>query len=67
MNPNQKEAMKTITTWALARLVEPSTWKGIAVVAGAMGVAVAPELIMQIGSVVAAVVGLVDVVRREQR
>lgn len=66
MTTQKKEAMKVIAKWALARLAEPSTWKGVAVVAGAAGIAVAPELIMQVGAVVGAAVGLVDILRKEK-
>ena len=66
MTTQKEEAMKGIVKWALARLAEPSTWKGVAVVAGAAGIAVAPELIMQVGAVVGAAVGLVDILRKEK-
>lgn len=51
--------------WLLDRAREPSTWKGLALLAGIMGVNVAPELLMQIGTVVGAVIGAIDVGRKE--
>lgn len=61
----ESEVSETKTGWILARLREPSTWKGLSVFAGAMGIGLAPELLNQIGLIVVAVVGLVDMVRKE--
>ncbi|MDZ5457007.1 hypothetical protein [Azohydromonas lata] len=56
----------TITKqWLLSRLKEQSTWKGLSLMAGATGAAISPELINQIGLVVGAVWGLIDMVRKE--
>jgi hypothetical protein len=52
--------------YALARLKEPSTWRGLALFAGGFGVQVAPDLIPAIGAAVAAVIGLVEVLRKEK-
>lgn len=59
--------MKELGTWLLERLVEPSTWKGLAILAAAGGVTVSPELITQITAVAGAVIGLIDVVRKEDK
>jgi len=50
--------------YALARLKEASTWRGIALIAGGFGVHVAPDLIPAIGTAVAGVIGLIEVIRR---
>lgn len=52
--------------YALARLKEPSTWNGLALIVGGFGVHVAPDLIPTIGTAVAAFIGLVEVVRKEK-
>ena len=49
-----------------ARLKEPSTWKGLALLAGILGWNVDPELLPQIGAVVVAVIGLIEVIRKEK-
>jgi hypothetical protein len=50
--------------YALARLKEASTWRGIALIAGGFGVHLAPDLIPAIGTAVAGVIGLIEVIRR---
>lgn len=52
-------------SWILSRLKEPSTWKGVAVLVGVMGWNLDPELLPQIGVTVAAVIGLIEVIRKE--
>lgn len=52
--------------WILERLKEPSTWKGLAGLLGAIGVAISPELIGQIGAAVIAIIGAIEVVRKEK-
>lgn len=51
--------------WLMDRVREPSTWKGLALLAGVMGLNVAPELLLQIGTVVGAVIGAIEVGRKE--
>ena len=53
-------------TWILSRLIEPSTWRGLAILAGALGIGIAPELVEQIGVAVTAVIGAIEIARREQ-
>lgn len=48
-------------------LVQPSTWRGLAVLLGALGVGIAPELLEQIGVGVAGVLGVIEVLRSEPR
>ena len=49
------------------RLKEPSTWRGLALMLGALGVGVSPEMANSIGSAVIAALGAVEVIRRERR
>jgi spore maturation protein SpmB len=51
--------------YVLDRLKEPSTWRGLAVIFGAIGVHVAPDLLPAIGTAVTAAIGAVEVIRRE--
>lgn len=53
--------------WILERLKEPSTWSGLAGLLGAIGVAVSPDLIVQIGTIVVAVVGAIEIIRKEKK
>jgi len=50
--------------YALARLKEASTWRGVALIVGGFGVQVAPDLIPAIGAAVTAAIGLIEVLRR---
>lgn len=52
--------------WLLARLREPSTWRGIIWLATAFGVSLRPEVWEQIAAVGMALAGLVGVVTREK-
>ena len=47
------------------RLREPSTWRGLAVLTGAFGMQMSPDLTPAIGTAVAGVVGLIEVIRKE--
>lgn len=53
------------TAAILERLKEPSTWRGIVVLAGVLGVAIKPEVADQAATAVAAAVGLIEIFRRE--
>ena len=55
--------MKTI----LDRLKEPSTYRGLAVLAGTAGIILSPELAAAIGATVAAIIGLIEVIRSEKK
>ena len=48
------------------RLKEPSTWKGLAILAGLLGWSVSPELAEAIGATVVGVIGIIEVVRKEK-
>ena len=55
--------MKTI----LDRLKEPSTYRGLALMAGAAGIVLTPALTTAIVTVAIAVVGLIEVLRSEKK
>jgi len=55
--------MKTI----LDKLKEPSTYRGLAVLAGTAGIVLSPNLTVAIGAAVAAVIGLIEVIRSEKK
>ena len=46
-------------------LKQASTWRGIALLAGAFGVAVDPAMLEVVGAGVVAAVGVIEVVRNE--
>lgn len=50
----------------LDRMKEPSTWRGLALMLGALGVGVSPDMINAIGSAVIAALGAIEVIRRER-
>ena len=50
--------------YLLDRLKEPSTWRGLAVMIGAFGVHMHPDLMPAIATAVTAAIGLVEVVRK---
>lgn len=52
--------------WLKERLVEPSTYQGIAAVAGAIGVSISPELFEAIASTAVAVIGLIQIIKKEK-
>lgn len=55
--------MKTLI---IARLREPSTWRGFSVLLGALGVGVAPQAITEIGTAVAATIAAIEIIRAEK-
>jgi hypothetical protein len=48
----------------LDRLKEPSTWRGLTVLVGAFGMQMSPDLMPAIGTAVAGVIGLIEVLRK---
>lgn len=52
--------------WILDRLKEPSTLKGLAALAGALGLVVSPDQWQAISVAVVAAVGVVEVFRKEK-
>jgi len=55
--------MKTI----LDKLKEPSTYRGLAVLAGTAGIVLSPAFAVAIGATVAAIIGLIEVIRSEKK
>ena len=53
-------------TWIKERLAEPSTYQGAAALAGAVGVALSPEMFEAIVALVTSVVGLVQIAKKEK-
>jgi hypothetical protein len=47
------------------RLREPSTWRGAALLVGALGLQVQPDAIAQIGTAVGAVISVIEILRKE--
>jgi hypothetical protein len=44
---------------------QPSTYRGLAILLGAFGIFVSPESVEAVGTVVASVIGAVEVIRNE--
>lgn len=51
----------------LARLKEPSTFRGLAILAGLGGIAIDPAQVNAIGAAVAAIIALIEVFRKETK
>ena len=51
----------------LARLKEPSTFRGLAILAGLFGYAIDPAQVNAIAAAVAAVIALIEVFRKETK
>ncbi len=51
--------------WILERLSEPSTYKGISLIAGMFGLVLAPDQIAAIGASVMAAYGAIEAIRKE--
>lgn len=49
--------------WLLDRAAEPSSWRGAAVLLGAVGVVVSPDQVEAVVTGVAVVVGVVEIAR----
>lgn len=48
------------------RLKEPSTWKGLTILAGLFGWYVSPDMAEAICGLVAGVIGIIEVIRKEK-
>jgi len=55
--------MKTI----ISKLKEPSTYRGLTILAGTAGVVISPNLALAIGAAVAAIIGVIEVIRSEKK
>ena len=58
---------QNIIDWALSRLSEQSTWKGLVLLLTSAGVYLKPEMVAAITSAGLAVVGLINVFRNEKK
>lgn len=54
-----------IRRWILDRLSEKSTWRGLASLVGLFGVVVAPDQLELIGAGIVAVIGIIEMGRKE--
>jgi hypothetical protein len=52
--------------WILTRLAEPSTWRGVILLATSFGITVSPDMINAIVAIGLALVGLINVIRKEK-
>ncbi|MFQ5539020.1 MAG: hypothetical protein ACE5FB_01345 [Candidatus Binatia bacterium] len=57
--------MEGLLTWIAARLKEPSTYQGLATIFTAAGIFLSPELWLGIGTAGAAIVGLIQLIKKE--
>ncbi len=53
--------------WILRQLKQPSTWKGIFILAGIAGYSLDPELQNQIITAVIAILGIIEIVKNENK
>ena len=53
--------------FALARLKEASTWRGITTIAGIVGISLSPDYWDAIASACIGVIGLIEMVRKEAK
>jgi len=51
--------------WILDRLEEKSTYKGISILVGLLGVVLAPDQLEIIGAGIVAIVGAIEMIRKE--
>ena len=57
--------MEGLLKWIAARLKEPTTYQGLATIFTAAGIFLSPELWIGIGTAGAAIVGLIQVIKKE--
>jgi len=55
-----------IIQWIKKRLKEPSTYQGLAVLLGSLGVAISPELLTGIGTTVLSVIAVIQIIKKEK-
>jgi PII-like signaling protein len=53
-------------SWIIRRFKEPSTWRGLIILAGIAGYNMSPELSDQIVALGTGAIGLVEIIRREK-
>ena len=54
-----------IRRWILDRLKEKSTWRGLASLVGLFGIVVAPDQLELIGAGIVAIIGIIEMGRKE--
>ena len=64
---NPKKTVSAMITWLQERLGEPSTYKGLTALAGAVGYQVDPDGFTVIVALVLAVIGVIDFFQDEKR
>lgn len=64
---NKNTYCKLIWDWGKARIVEPSTIRGLVMATAAGVVAVAPALAVKVGTIAASIVGVIDVFTKESQ
>lgn len=47
------------------RAKEPSTWRGLALFAGAVGLHISPDALLTIGTAVSAIISVIEIFRKE--
>jgi hypothetical protein len=52
--------------YILSRAKEPSTWRGISILIGVLGIQANPEAINQIGMATGAVISAIEIFRKEK-
>ena len=58
---------KSVCPWAIKQAKQPSTWRGLAVLAGALGFLGAPEQAHVIIGALGTIFGAVDIVRDDSK
>jgi len=56
----------TVVDWIVARIKEPSTWRGIASVAGLVGLHLAPEQWESITTATISIIAAIEIFRKEK-
>jgi hypothetical protein len=52
--------------YIIERAKEPSTWRGLALFAGAVGLHIAPDAMPAIGTAVSALISVIEIFRKEK-
>jgi hypothetical protein len=51
--------------YLIDRAKEPSTWRGLALLAGAVGLHLSPDALPAIGAMVSAIISVIEIFRKE--
>lgn len=63
----QNTACAALHAWGRRQLKQPSTWRGLAFIATALGANISPELAHQIVAVGVSVAGAIDVMKNDAK